>query len=132
MKNVSRDPAGHIKLSVSNFKKSSGFYSRLFKKLSFKQVSYGKNTIGWVTKEGFGISITDAKTPKPRYRFSAPGLHHLCFKARSIKEVDSVYESMKNNTYVFDKPQRYPNYTKNYYAVFFSDPDGIKIEVAYY
>ncbi len=29
-------------------------------------------------------------------------------------------------------PQAYPQYTLDYYAVFFSDPDGIELEVAYY
>ena len=34
--------------------------------------------------------------------------------------------------FVFDEPKAYPEYTPKYYAVFFADPDGIKIEIAYY
>ncbi len=67
-----------------------------------------------------------------KHKFLAPGFHHLCFKASSTKKVDSIYRLMKSRTYIFDKPQKYPEYTKKYYAVFFADPDGMKLEVAYY
>lgn len=37
-----------------------------------------------------------------------------------------------NNITVFDAPAAYPQYTPNYYAVFFVDPDGMKLEYGYY
>ena len=43
-----------------------------------------------------------------------------------------MHRALGKDVKVFDKPQSYPEYTKKYYAVFFSDPDGMKIEVAYY
>ncbi|MCX6803258.1 MAG: VOC family protein [Candidatus Diapherotrites archaeon] len=132
MKSVSKDPLGHVKLSVSDFEKSKEFYKQLFKKLGFEQVSYSERSVGWITKEGFGIWIASAKTLTPNYKFAAPGLHHLCFKAISEEEVNEVYEMIKGKTIVFDPPQRYSDYTDKYYAVFFADPDGMKLEVAYY
>lgn len=128
----SRDPLGHIKIAVSDFKKSLGFYKLIFGKLGFVQVSSKERSAAWVTKEGFGISIAQAENLEPKYKFFAPGLHHLCVKASSEEEVDSIYETIKNKTLIFDPPQKYPDYTDKYYAVFFSDPDGIKLEVAYY
>ena len=128
----SKDPLGHIKLSVSDFTKSKKFYTKLFKKMEFKQISDKETSAAWVTLEGFGIWISQANISEPKYKFSAPGLHHLCLKARSKKEVDRIYEILKDETRIFDKPQKYPKYTPEYYAVFFSDPDGIKLEIAYY
>ena len=130
--NNSKDPLGHIKLSVSNFSKSRDFYSKLFEKLGFNNISNKERSAGWATKEGFGISIAQAEHKDLKHIFMAPGLHHLCFKAASKKQVDAVYEMIKEKTLVFDLPQKYPEYTKKYYAVFFSDPDGLKLEVAYY
>ncbi len=130
--NSSKDPLGHIKLSVSDFNKSKLFYAKLFKKLNFIQVSDKEKSAAWATLEGFGIWIAQANILEPKHKFSAPGFHHLCVKARSEKEVDAIYEMIKNETHIFDPPQRYPKYTKKYYAVFFSDPDGMKLEVAYY
>ena len=128
----SKDPLGHIKLTVSDFNKSKTFYSELFEKLNFPHVSDKKKSSGWVTLEGFGIWISQSKFLEPKHKFSAPGFHHLCFKAKSEKEVDKIYEFLKDKTKIFDAPQKYPKYTENYYAVFFSDPDGLKLEVAYY
>ncbi len=130
--NLAKDPLGHVKLSVSDFKKSYSFYVDLFTQLGFTQISYKDNKAGWVTLGGFGIWISQAVIKEPTYIFSAPGIHHLCIKARSREEVDSVYEWIKNTTQVFNLPQAYPQYTSKYYAVFFSDLDGIKLEVAYY
>ncbi|MBM3232811.1 bleomycin resistance protein [Candidatus Pacearchaeota archaeon] len=130
--NLSRDPIGHIKIAVSNFEKSQEFYKLIFDKLGFAQVSSKEKSAAWVTKEGFGISIAQAESLEPKYKFFAPGLHHLCIKAKSTEDVDSIYEIIKNKTDIFDPPQSYPEYTDKYYAVFFSDPDGIKLEVAYY
>ncbi|KAF9336538.1 hypothetical protein BG006_008339 [Podila minutissima] len=33
--------------------------------------------------------------------------------------------------HVVDAPSLYPQYAKHYYAVFFTDPDGIKLELVY-
>ena len=129
--NSSKDPLGHVKLAVSDFEKSKVFYARLFNKLGFAQISDKENSAGWVTLEGFGIWIAQAKLAG-KHKFSAPGFHHLCIKAGSEREVDEVYELVKSDTRVFDLPQKYPKYTEKYYAVFFSDPDGMKLEVAFY
>ncbi len=133
MKNNSiKDPLGHVKLAVSDFKVSKEFYQYLFNNLKFRKVSDNEKSAGWVTKEGFGIWVAQAETLLPKYKFSAPGLHHLCIRVSSKEEVDAIYNLIKDKVYIFDKPQKYPEYTDNYYAVFFSDPDGIKLEIAYY
>ncbi|TAN57932.1 hypothetical protein EPN15_02565 [Patescibacteria group bacterium] len=133
MNRKSLDLAGHLTLAVSNFEKSKKFYDSLFKQIGFKQIRDGEGSAAWATREGFGIWIKHAKHTKPRYKYFAPGLQHLCVKAKTKKKVDVVYEFMSaRKTFVFDKPKFYSEYAPNYYAVFFADPDGIKIEVAYY
>ena len=123
------DPLGHIRIAVSDFEKSREFYTSLFAELKFKQVSEK----GWVSPEGLGIWIIQAAHPGHRYIFEAPGLHHLCLKAQSREEVDRIHQFLvENHVSIVAAPQKYPQYTPDYYAVFFSDPDGIELEVAYY
>ena len=129
---TSLDPAGHIKLSTSNSKKSRSFYAVLFRKLGFKQVADYKTSAAWVTRVRFGIWVCQATILQPSYVFSAPGLHHVCFKAMTREDVDKIYAFLKHRTRIFEKPSDYPDYSPHYYAVFFADPDGIKLEVAYY
>lgn len=129
----SKDPSGHIKIAVSNSKKSKEFYKKLFDFLNYKKIAVKKDSIAYCSHEGFGIWIKQAKHLKPSYKFFAPGLHHLCFKAKYKKQVDELYKFLlKNKIKIFDPPEHYPEYTEEYYAVFFADPDGIKLELAWY
>ena len=127
------DPLGHIKLSVSDSKISKEFYKKIFNELEWKKIDEGNLGAGWASLSGFGFWIKEAEHKIPKYKFSAPGIHHFCFKAKTSVEVDKFYEFLlKEKILILDKPQGYPEYTKDYYAVFFSDPDGIKLELAYY
>lgn len=127
------DPCGHIKLSVSKFDKSYLFYKGIFDLLQYGEVSHKEKKAGWVSPDGYGISISQAEIIDYEYKFLAPGLHHLCLKADVKEKVDQVHQFVsKEGVLIFDTPQAYPEYTDKYYAVFFADLDGIKIEIAYY
>jgi len=127
------DPCGHTKLAVSDYKKSYSFYKDIFDVLGYKQVSNKDDSAGWASPDGYAVLIVQAKTTSHKYEFGAPGLHHICLKANSEELVDKIYQTLlKKRVYIFDAPQKYPNYTDKYYAIYFADPDGIKLEVAYY
>jgi|SRR5581483_4892473 len=129
MNKKSLDPAGHISLAVSDIEKSKNFYKDLFSQLKLKQI---KDT-AWVTKEGFGIWLRQAKQSAKKHQHFAPGMHHLCLKAKSNKMVNEIYKhALKKKTFIFAEPKLFPDFTPNYYAASFADPDGIKIEIAYY
>ncbi len=131
-KTQSYDPSGHTKIAVSDYKKSYPFYKDIFDELGYKQVMYENDCAGWVSPHGYGVWISQAEIPNYKYKFDAPGLHHVCLKAPSVKIVDQIYQSLlKKRAFIFDAPQKYPEYSDKYYAVFFADPDGIKLEIAY-
>lgn len=126
---MSKDPCGHVRLSVRNLATSMVFYEQLFRIIGVQRVAEK----GWTTNEGFGVWLIQAQQADPPYTFGAPGLHHLCFKVESDAEVDMVHDFLEDNgVTVTAPPQRYPQYTEEYYAVFFLDPDGLHLEVAYY
>jgi glyoxylase I family protein len=51
----------------------------------------------------------------------------VAFRADSRDEVDALGRDLA----VLDPPRAYPEYVPGYYAVFFADPDGIKLELVY-
>lgn len=58
-------------------------------------------------------------------------MNHLAFSAHSIKEVNDFHKNVliKNSIEcLYDKS---PTGDNSYYAVFFEDPDRIKIELVY-
>lgn len=127
------DPAGHLTLAASDLKRSKKFYKDLFGHLGFRQIRNTEHSAAWVTREGFGIWLKQAKSRKPPYKYFAPGLQHLCLKAQTRKTVDGIYIFLSSKKVsILHKPRPYPKNTPKYYAVFLADPDGMKIEIAYY
>ena len=80
------------------------------------------------------ILLIGRTTETGQHERGKPGLHHLAFSVDSRAEVERIYEEViKNleNVTVEDPPIDCPEYSEGYYATFFFDPDGIKLEVTY-
>jgi catechol 2,3-dioxygenase-like lactoylglutathione lyase family enzyme len=62
-------------------------------------------------------------------------MHHMAFHAESASDVDRIHREMAaGGAAVLDEPADYTGqrgYSPGYYAAFYADPDGIKIEVAH-
>jgi len=61
-------------------------------------------------------------------------LHHLAFRgalARRRGPVSIVFLAREEIT-ILDTPCEYPQYGSEYYAVFFADPDGMKLELVHF
>jgi catechol 2,3-dioxygenase-like lactoylglutathione lyase family enzyme len=61
-------------------------------------------------------------------------LHHLAWAVESRAAVDRMHESLRGiGATVLDAPAEYPQYNRGrgYYAVFFADPDGLKLECVF-
>jgi catechol 2,3-dioxygenase-like lactoylglutathione lyase family enzyme len=56
---------------------------------------------------------------------------HLAFAVESRADVDAVHgAALTAGTTVLHAPRLWPQYADDYYATFFLDPDGFRIEVA--
>ena len=61
------------------------------------------------------------------------GLREIAFRADSRTQVDAVAKELEaHGGKLIDAPQEYPQYAPGYYSVFFTDPDGLKLEVVTY
>lgn len=59
----------------------------------------------------------------------APGLDHLCFRARSREDVDELYPFVEEiGAELVRAPEQGP-WAPGYYSVSFRDPEGIRLEV---
>ena len=117
----------HISIRVSNLKKSKAFYHALFKFLGFKVLDEYEDAIGWTNgKTRFWIGVADAKGKNRKYRIGDIGFHHYAFELRHRKDVDDLYQFLKKKGITIVDPT--DEYYEDYYAVFFLDPDGLKLE----
>ena len=63
--------------------------------------------------------------------FHRVGIHHLAFEAWSRRTVDERADWLRaHGAEIESGPEEY-GYMPGYYAVFFYDPDGIKLEIVH-
>ena len=137
---MARGSISHIALAVSDLERSTEFYDRVFGVIGFKRVEVPEATQqamktrlkAWVGP-GYSISIRPSKGEFAHrlHDRNAAGFNHMAFTAADRSEVDKMYELLKQmGATVLDAPAEYP-YSPGYFAVYFTDPDGLKFEFVY-
>jgi catechol 2,3-dioxygenase-like lactoylglutathione lyase family enzyme len=117
----------HISIRVSDYEKSKAFYDKLLTFLGFKVLGEYGDQIGWTNgKTRYWIGQADDEALAHKYRIGDVGLHHYAFELRSRKDVDDLQDFLKREGITIFDPAA--EYYDDYYAVFFLDPDGIKLE----
>ena len=117
----------HISLRVGDFAKSKAFYGKLMPFLGFKVLDEYPEAIGWTNgKTRLWIGQADEKGKKHKHRIGDIGFHHYAFQLASRKDVDALQDFVKKlGAKIVDPADEYYD---DYYAVFFLDPDGLKLE----
>lgn len=117
----------HLVIRVSDYQKSKEFYGRLFDFLGFELSDEYPDAIGWTNgKTRFWIGPADAEGRHRPYRIGDIGFHHYAFQLRSRRDVDALQAFLEENEVPIVDPAA--EYYDDYYAVFFTDPDGLKLE----
>lgn len=118
----------HLVLSVGDFARSKAFYNKLLTFLGFKLKHEYDDMAGWSNgKTLFWIAAADSEGRRHKYRKGDIGFHHYAFEMARRKDVDALGAFLEDNGMtVVDSPGEY--YGRNYYAVYFTDPDGMKLE----
>jgi catechol 2,3-dioxygenase-like lactoylglutathione lyase family enzyme len=116
----------HLVIRVSDYEKSKAFYAKLFAFLGFELSDDYSDMIGWTNRKT-RYWIAKAKPGARRYRDGDIGFHHYAFELRSRRDVDALGAFLKDElrAKIVDPPGEY---YEDYYAVFFLDPDGLKLE----
>ncbi len=120
----------HVEVNVSSLGKSRRFWSWFLGRLGYRQYQEWKGGFSWKLGRTYIVFVqTRRKYLKTRYHRSATGLNHLAFHALSRKEVDLVTEELRaRGTKVLYEDNHPFAGGRNHYAVFFEDPDRIKVE----
>jgi glyoxylase I family protein len=123
----------HVDLVVSSIERSLPFYRDLLGPLGWRGIGefVGERgeTIWYLTGRETSIGLREAQSDAGPYDRYAPGLHHLAFEVGSRGVVDERAEWLRSTGAELEsEPQEY-TYLPGYYAVFFYDPDGLKLEI---
>ncbi len=119
----------HIQLTVSDMKISVPFYDRLLHSLGMTTIVENPEFFYCVGgRTGVAISPASSELRTQRFHQRRSGLHHFCFRTRSRKDVDEIYEVAVDLSAKIIHPPEDDGFAPGYYSVLFEDPDGIRIE----
>ncbi len=126
----------HTILNVSNFERSKQFYDSLMEALDVpSRIVHDGDEIKIIAYQipHAPIYLRWARDETKQKFVRNVGLDHLCIGVEKEEVVDKVYQRLSNeaDTIITVTPKHFPDYTPDYYAFYFRDPDGIPLEVAY-
>ncbi len=119
----------HISLGVKNLETAGSFYDAVFKPLNYVRIWSSKLGIGYGfegSNDQFSIFLESETNDKLA---AGPGFH-LAFNGPSQASVDQSYKaaiSLGGKSQF--APKQWPEYSPTYYAAFFWDLDGHRIEI---
>jgi catechol 2,3-dioxygenase-like lactoylglutathione lyase family enzyme len=118
----------HLDLTVSDFRRSKEFYARVLPLMGFERLPKEFGAVAWRGASIIAIQPASPEEQERAHSRRAPGFHHLALQAPSRAAVDRLHtELVQLGVTILDPPTDYP-YSAGYYAVFFADPDGLKLE----
>jgi catechol 2,3-dioxygenase-like lactoylglutathione lyase family enzyme len=126
----------HVFLTVNDLKRSRAFYAQLMPRLGYPAVwEYpgSEDSVGFLGNGGsLWLKQAPARFVGETFSKDRVGLCELAFRAEGREQVDALAHDVESfGGAILDPPRDYPEYVPGYYAVFFTDPDGIKLELVY-
>jgi glyoxylase I family protein len=128
----------HVDLVVSDIDRALRFYRGVFGPLGWHGVheipGERGETIHYVHGPGSTIGLRQApdgaaSLPVDRYRV---GMHHMCMEAPTEEGLYAAAERITAlGGTISEGPRHFPEYREGYHAIYFFDPDGIKLELCW-
>jgi glyoxylase I family protein len=122
----------HVDLVVSSIERSLPFYRDLLAPLGYHRISEGERgeTIWYLSGPDVDVGLREAQSEGEADRYRV-GLHHVAFEAWSRAMVDERAAWLRERGATIESGPAEYGYSLGYYAVFFYDPDGLKLEIVH-
>jgi catechol 2,3-dioxygenase-like lactoylglutathione lyase family enzyme len=123
---AARNPFGHIDLRVSSMDVALRFYEALMPELGFTRRFHGPEWKAWASELELPATAYFAIVESAGHR---PGESRIAFWTESAAEVDRLAAIVTEaGALEVSGPKPMP-YSPGYYAVFFADPTGNRLEI---
>lgn len=122
----------HVEIYVSDLERTVAFWQWLLtEKFSYKIFQKWNSGISFILGDSYIVFVqTESKYLDKSYNRKNTGLNHLAFHCSSREFVDTLTKELKEKKINILYEDRHPFAGgEDYYAVFFEDPDRIKVEV---
>ncbi|MFC7392642.1 VOC family protein [Scopulibacillus cellulosilyticus] len=121
----------HIEIYVSSLKNTVEFWSWFLEDLGYSVFQKWENGQSWKLNETYIVFVqAEEKFLDVPYHRCRVGLNHLAFHAPSKQHVDEITSKLKAKGINILYTDKHPFAGgKGHYAVYFEDPDRIKVEL---
>ncbi len=123
----------HVFVNVTDMHRAREFYDWLMPRLGYS-TDWGWDTgHGYLSPHGsFWLKVADPRFAADTFHKDRVGLCEIAFAAATRDEVDALALALADRgATILTPPREYPEYVPGYYAVFFADPDGLKLELVH-
>ncbi|NUQ73798.1 MAG: VOC family protein [Polyangiaceae bacterium] len=122
----------HVEINVSDLKRSCEFWGWLLGELGYEPFQRWDEGASWKLGATYLVFVQTVDRYKDHgYHRRATGLNHIAFHARSKEHVDAITAELNRRGYTVLYRDQHPHAGgEDHYAVFFEDPDRIKVELA--
>jgi catechol 2,3-dioxygenase-like lactoylglutathione lyase family enzyme len=131
---------GHVDLVCRDLERSLAFYGSVFGPLGLEEPVQVEGERGELIhyfrfpepgSGSFGLRQASGPEAEQQFELYAPGFHHVSFAVEAHADVDAAHAVARTEgATVLHAPRLFPQYRPDYYATFFLDPDGFRLEVA--
>lgn len=127
---MKRGSLSHVEIYVSDLEKSSDFWGWLLTQLGYQPHQSWDRGKSWKLDATYFVIVqVEDRFKSNSYHRKNIGLNHLAFHAENMADVDSMATALKNRGIMILYSDRHLHASgKNNHAVFFEDPDRIKVE----
>ncbi|WP_019156678.1 VOC family protein [Robertmurraya massiliosenegalensis] len=121
----------HLEIYVSNLEDSKKFWGWLLEEIGYKPFQKWKNGQSWKLGDTYLVFVqTEERFLDIPYHRSRVGLNHLAFHVESRQQVDDLTMKLRARSVNILYQNKHPYAGgPNHYAVYFEDPDRIKVEL---
>ena len=123
----------HIYIAVSDIKRSEIFYDAVMGILGFRKSRFqlnGEQHVQYYNRH-FGYVIRPARSAAEHDSYRT-GLHHFCMRVDTAKDVALAAKQLAEKNIMVSEPKLHPEYAPDYWAIYFTDPDAIRLEITNY
>jgi catechol 2,3-dioxygenase-like lactoylglutathione lyase family enzyme len=128
---------GHVDLVCRDLDRSLAFYAAVFGPLGLEPPALFDGERGeqihylrFPAAGSGSIGLRQAQSDQ-EFELYAPGFHHLSVAVETAGDVDAAAAAVAAaGGEILHAPRLWPVYHEDYYATFFCDPDGFRLEVA--
>lgn len=121
----------HIEIYVKDLKISNEFWGWLLSELGYKEYQNWDKGISYILQDTYivFVQVEDKFLDIPYNRCRA-GLNHLCFYGENKEFVDEITKKLREKGVKILYEDKHPYAGgPDYYAVYFEDPDRMKVEI---